>query len=346
MLYAEHMLRTFETTGREPMILKILDSKMPATLQDLYEGMLSDLQSRLRSDQRLGVRILLCWMAFSHRQLTVDEHVALLKLFSGDSFDLERDLQDRYLARFMRIATAEERVSSVTSQPPKLDLDTPINADSEYDDSDLPLKFQGRSLREFFRNAKDNEVSLRTPAVEAHRRIFIFCSRTLRGILKDVHPGLREYAANKWVLHLSSLHKAGTDKMSEHDLIEVVESMSALINDQPASAVAMETLAAEDEYLSYRLADLPVIFHFAKKALSMGKKVSTTTREWAEAVAADQCAAYLPAARGHIMNWFQGKDLKSIQRSYEFARAALQTVSLKPSHLPLRLPENIPCESR
>lgn len=343
MLYAEHMLRTFETTGREPLILKVLDGKMPETLQNLYEGMLSDLQSRLRLDQRLGVRILLCWMAFSHRLLTFAEHVALLKLFSGDSFDLERDLQDRYLARFLRIAAAEERISPEASQSATLEIDLPDNADYVYDDSDLPLKFQGRSLRAFFRSAKENEVSLRTPAVEAQRRIFLFCARTLRGILKDVHPGLREYAANKWVSHLSSLHKLGTDKMSEHDLIDVVESMSALINDQPVVAVAMETLSTEDPYTSYRYVDLPVIAHFARTALSIGDKVSAATRKWAETVVADQYAAYLPVARGHTANWFQAKDLKSVQQSYEFARAALQTVSPKPSRLPLPLPDPSPC---
>ncbi len=147
MLYAEHILRQFSTIAREPLILKHLAQSMPENIDQLYETILVELQRRITPSQYPSLKTLLAWLAFSREPLALGECLGLLKLLPGESVNLEEELQGQQLSRLLKIGGIEER-SDNTEEPENPVLDAP-DPDSAYDDSALPLKFQGRSMRGF-----------------------------------------------------------------------------------------------------------------------------------------------------------------------------------------------------
>lgn len=101
MLYAEHTLRRLNFLGREPLILKNLELPMPSSLNELYHDLVTDLQRRISPGRHEGLKSLLCWLAFSVRPLTLDESLALLKLFPGESLNLEEELQGQHISQYV-----------------------------------------------------------------------------------------------------------------------------------------------------------------------------------------------------------------------------------------------------
>lgn len=331
MLYAEHMLRKFDTIGREPIILKILDQHMSEDLEQLYQMMLVDLQHRIAANQHQAMKSLLWWLAFSYRPLALNECLALLKLHPSDSFHLEEELQGQQLARFLTIVDFEERVESTSTQHSKLEIQTRNDPDAVYDDGDLPLKFQERSMRGFFRSAKQGETGLRTPQSEAHRQIFIVCSKILCGAAGDVHEGLRKYAANHWALHLSWTEM---EQDSEVDKIAGMEALGAIMSNETNAAMIIEALGVDYDEMYESFPEGLSLKHmalFATVTDSLGEKVNAATSTWAKAVVSDKLAAFVPLAKGHIANWFQAQDLKSALRSYRFVRSIIKLVSIPTS---------------
>ena len=91
------MLKRFNATAREGAVLKDLEWSMPDSLDTLYQTMLSECDRRTPEAQRPSMKILLAWLAFSWRPLTLDECKALLKSVIVDtSIDLEEELQGRF----------------------------------------------------------------------------------------------------------------------------------------------------------------------------------------------------------------------------------------------------------
>lgn len=91
------MLKRFSATGREGAVLKDLEQSMPDSLDHLYQTMLSECHRRTPSAQQQYMKILLAWLAFAWRPLTLNECKVLLKFLSADdSLDLEEELQGRF----------------------------------------------------------------------------------------------------------------------------------------------------------------------------------------------------------------------------------------------------------
>lgn len=327
MLYAEHMLRQFNIFGRELLVLKALEQHMPNTLEELFQSMLADLQHHTSTDELEAMRCLLAWLSFSYRPLTLDDSLALIKITSGGSFDLERELQGRQLAKFLRIADFEERVNDISATQSKLDLQSPNNPDAPYNDGDLPLRFQERSMRGFFRNAQRGEAGLRTSSFEAHRQIFVICSKIICGTVGNVHDGLRKYAASAWAWHLSWTHMA---QDSEEDRVAGLEALGAIMTNENNAAVIIESLGVDWDTITGDFKDGLFLKNktlFAKMAVSLGEKVNARTLSWAKAVVEDPLAALVPLAKGHIANWFTANGLEEALRSYRFARTIAKLVS-------------------
>ena len=328
MLYAEHTLRQFNILGRETIVLKMLDHYMPESLEKLHDTMLKDLQEQTGADQLQALKCLLWWLAFSYRPLTVDECLSVLQHSTDGSLNLDQELQGRQLSRFIRIADFEERLEFAPAQNSILEIQSQNNSDAAYNDGDLPLKFQERSIRGFFRGAEKGETGLRTPASEAHRHIFIFCSKVLCSHSDEIHDSLRKYAAEHWAWHLSWTRML---EDSEPDRIAGLDALGAIMTNETGAAKVIETLGVDYDEINEEFKNellLKNMAWFAKMVDSLDGKVTPTTSAWAKAVVADRLAAFVPLARGHISNWFQSRELKSALRSYRFARAALKMVSL------------------
>ena len=95
---------------------------MPAGLEGLYLNMVADLQHHTPEDELQAMKMLLCWIAHTYRPLKLAECLSIVKTTCGDSFDLERELQGRPLARFLRMGDLEERVKDDILEPLKLKI--------------------------------------------------------------------------------------------------------------------------------------------------------------------------------------------------------------------------------
>ena len=105
------MLRRFNAKAREGAVLKSLENSMPVNLEDLYQKMLSECQRRTSDAQQQSMKIMLAWLAYSWRPLTLDECKALLKFVIGDAgVDLEEELEGRFSGYVM--ASFPSRTSS------------------------------------------------------------------------------------------------------------------------------------------------------------------------------------------------------------------------------------------
>ncbi|KAJ4290854.1 hypothetical protein N0V90_010049 [Kalmusia sp. IMI 367209] len=335
LLYAEHILRRFNNLNREPLILRHLEQEMPNNLEQLYTIILSDLLRKTNSEQRVALKSLFIWLAFSVRPITLSEATSLVKLLPGD-LDLEEELQGPQLARFLRIADRIEAVD-LSSSSSDSDLEDLQEQGSRHegasDDWNLPLKFQERSMRDFFRNAKADEdpESLRTPGFEAHRQIFVTLSEILcKKAGTDISDRLRGFAASSWLMHLGWVwwyNKLG--KPTEEQKIVLLDAIGALFTNQGDVATNIELSDVDYSYLGTGGLETKMKF-FAAWASELGEgKLKESTVTWAQDVSSNWENAFLSLAKAHVQKWFRAADLKSAQRSYKYARSALGLTNMK-----------------
>lgn len=325
MLYAEHILRQLNHLGREPLILRVLDHEMPSSLRDLYERQLDELQRQTPTEQQMALKSLLCWLSYSFRLLTLDECLAILTLVPNSSYNLEDRLQGQHLSRILKLADAGERQRSDSSQSPELLQQTQTDQPTTFYDGDLPLKIRDRSMRDFLRQAKEDETGLRSLSLDAHCQIFAFCSGALSGSFGKVPESLRKYAAKYWAFHLfwTESKKLG-DKDAAH-----LEAVGTIMAGSRVAAQAIESSGVEyDDVVGLPQERLLTFMQtVAGTIVSLGDKMSITTRAWAQSVVADKSTAFVSLARAHVENWLQADDGKSLLRSLKFARSCLQLVS-------------------
>lgn len=123
---------------------------MPKGLNHIYAEAASDLTRRMSATQQSALRNIFMWIAFALRPLTLSEILYLVKISSGN-IDLEEELQNPRLARFLRIADAEEAFIAPNDHISQLDmlLEYEDQPDVPFD-GNYPIRFQERSMREFF----------------------------------------------------------------------------------------------------------------------------------------------------------------------------------------------------
>ncbi|KAK1766356.1 hypothetical protein QBC33DRAFT_612002 [Phialemonium atrogriseum] len=339
ILYAEHMLRQFNNIGREPIILKQLEQSMPENLKELYGTILVDLQRRTADDKQQAIKGLLWWLAFASRPLTLAESFSLMNLFPGSSLDLEEELQGQQLARLLKIGDVEERAQNDgdNSNLANVDLLGQSDPDAVYDDGDRPLKFQERSMRDYFRSASQDEQGLRTPGRVAHGKILTLCSKILFVEVDNIYGSLRKYAAQHWIWHFACwcyLSLNSNPGPAEDEKVACLEALGAIMTNHGNFATTIESLDMDYEDV---LRDLPNDYLVAKvaegatMATSLGDKMIETTLTWARDVVADKGAAFVTLVKGHISNWFRAQDLKSAAQSYKVIRSIIPLTSF--SHL-------------
>ncbi|EXJ61521.1 hypothetical protein A1O7_01949 [Cladophialophora yegresii CBS 114405] len=289
-------------------------------LGGLYLNMVADLQHHTPADELHAMKTLLCWLAYSYRPLTLAECLSILEITSETSFDLERELQGRQLARFLRLGDLEERMTGSAAEDIKLSLQTQNKSDAPFNDGDLPLKFQERSMAGFFRGG---ETGLRTLGKDGHCEIFIVCSDILCGRMPNAHAALRQYAAINAMVHLSWV---SLKDHTEHDRIRALNALGNLMSNESHAATTLEALGVDYEEINEGFASGVLMFNMAyaaKMAVALPGKVSSSTSKWAASVAADVRVAFDPLARGHVANWFQAKDAKAALLSFAFAHSAI-----------------------
>lgn len=338
MLYAEHMLRHFSMIGREPLVLKQLEHSMPKSLEDCYDGILHGLEHKTASSQLGALKSLLAWLSFSSRPLTLADSLQLLKTVFNSDLDLESELQGNQLARVLKIAGRDERQSS-DSQTRGAAIGTDENPDAKYDDSDLPLKFQGRSMRDYFRQARDATEDLRTPESVAHRKIFLVCCDIICGKIEVENESLRSYAARMWVYHLSW---ASITPETNGDIVACLEGLGGIMTNAHGAASFFQNHGVDYEEIHSDYADEFPVTDFENDALisnmaywatmisiltQINDLFSQSTVTWAEETVKDRRNAFVSLAKAHITEWLQAADVESASTSYKFSRSCIALVS-------------------
>ncbi|KAG8161352.1 hypothetical protein KVR01_009616 [Diaporthe batatas] len=332
MLYIEHMLRHFSMIGREPLVLKQLEQSMPASLEDCYDRILHGLEQRTVSSQREDLKSLLAWLSFSFRPLSLADSLQLLKTVYKSSLDLESELQGNQLARVLKIADRDEHRSSDNDAGEK-EFNTDENPDAKYNDRDLPLKFQGRSMRDYFQQAKDITEGLRTPETIAHRKLFLVCCDIICGKIEVEDEGLRNYAAHTWGYHLSW---TGLTPETNGDSIACLEGLGKIMTNANGAASFMQHHGVDyEEFHSDFADDFPIkdfegdllishIAHFASLiSNSDSDLLSPGTRAWAKDTIEDKGNAFVSLSKAHIAEWLQAADTEAAMTAYKFARSCI-----------------------
>ncbi|PPJ58132.1 hypothetical protein CBER1_02605 [Cercospora berteroae] len=315
-LFCEHILRHFNAVGREPLVLKQLNP-LPGNWPALYKQILDDMFHHTAATDLPALRLFFNRLAFSDRALTLQECLGLLKMHGLDAFDLERELQGNSLSRFLRLAPAEERsAAGIYVEQPTLEV---LNSDQTADESsvsdgDHPLRFHDRSTRSFFETAPRDEIGLRTYADQAHREIFVLCSRILCGMHPNVDKGLKKYAASEWTYHLSWANTQ--NHLPEAEKLAVLESMVAIMTNHNNVAAVFEELDVDYDEQLWSFPDgyfTSTLRYYSDLGMKHESKLTASALTFYQNVFADTSTAFVPLAKAHtkLKNLLVEKDADS-----------------------------------
>jgi hypothetical protein len=204
-----------------------------------------------------------------------------------------------------------------------------VDADT---DDDVPLNFQERSLREFFRQPGSMKMEPHT----AQLKMFLTCIDVLCGSDNDTEPkkSLQVYAVTGWLKHLSDLD---AEAAASPEVVLVVEALarflantnnvaSVIERTDPPSSLMYDALGPLSDQLKnkHRLN----LVKWANTATLQQKSIfSSQAWAWANSLASGHTDVTLDLTRGHLLNWFKTTDVASAQKAFGAAWDAMKTVS-------------------
>lgn len=86
---------------RRSSLLKQINASMPPDLGSTFLTLLHDYERRLAERQLAAAKLIFIWVAFANVQPTVEEVMALLKHGGYEDFELEEELQQSQLRRYL-----------------------------------------------------------------------------------------------------------------------------------------------------------------------------------------------------------------------------------------------------
>ncbi|OAT07839.1 hypothetical protein, variant [Blastomyces gilchristii SLH14081] len=219
MLYVDHMLRRYNSIGREGMVLKDLETSFPDSLQSAYNILLTEAQQRRTSEHLQYSSSCYCGWRLQN---------SVIKEVEGKSSSNLRITRSK--------KTETRRVMIMKNF---LD-DGSIASNMIADDNAATLQFLDRSLRGYFRSGDVGESGLRKPS-SAHLTMFatsvdVICDR-YNSAYEAGGKELKDYAINFWADHFLELDPVSA---TELDLLRVIESLSLVLNDHNNAAKELE----------------------------------------------------------------------------------------------------------
>jgi hypothetical protein len=196
-----------------------------------------------------------------------------------------------------------------------------------------PLRFQERSLRQYFRETSVDEAGLRSPPSLAHVTIFNMAVRCLdvlvdRDSTDAISYKLQNYAANYWLLHFLDIQP---DSIPDKDMQGVIESLHMVFDPSRNILKNLELHCPRFFGLFAGATDLPEKFlnslkDWAKRASDLPAGISSNDLSWIQDFSNSPKEVMAQVARGHKSNWFKANTSWEAQRSFLCARAALLIV--------------------
>ncbi|KAK0661719.1 hypothetical protein DIS24_g2303 [Lasiodiplodia hormozganensis] len=336
VLYAEHVLRRLNSLRREAAILKELD-KLPDSLSDLYNVLLAECQKGRSAEDLASLKRLFAWLAYSKRPLTYGEASNLVSFVNDDAkLSLEEEIEGKS-ARLLRLAqiTSEDEESSDDSDGEG--SETADEAIENHDDTDpntrVPLRFQERSLRQYFREAIVDEKGLRSSPSSAHLIIF----RTIATILTtDVEEDatirmLKNYAADFWIPHFLDIQ---VEKASDEDAKAVIESLSDIVTNKGRALEKVEENASAIGIFGDSTDLRENMFTSVKQWVDRASKLPSgflnpDSSELISTLSEDPAKLMEGIARKHVFNWFNYATYRwEAWKSFNFALEALKLTNI------------------
>lgn len=340
MLYIDHMLRRLNKIHQEKLVLKDIE-EMPGSLSALYGVLESEIQSRRTPAQLEILKKLFTWLAFSKRPLTMDEANDVARLSGQDPlFSIEEEVLGRS-GRILEVAglSNDYRAQSEGEDEASTIGDDfgPLPLGSDDDGNSSVLRFENRSLREYFRVADVDNRGIRTPPDAGHLLILETSVNIVCGIYKEqnqeVGPGLMEYAAATWAQHFRDIDLSAA---SDEDVGRVMNLLRlVLTNHNNVAKVFEANVPDDDDIIPYQdmfgwtkersNPFLQSLGPWLERAASMDDQLlDDETYKWIQDFKASPLEIMAGLARGHVENWLRNAEPK--HDSYAFAVATLNMV--------------------
>lgn len=203
---------------------------------------------------------------------------------------------------------------------------------STADDGTFPLRFQERSLQEYFQAMSTDNDGLRTSPSSAHLTIFENIASVLSGTSK-VSENLGDYAVKFWLSHFQaidpSLHA------EEKDVVRVVQSLALIFNNAIEATMLIEKYGIVYSYFGDYSKGLLDAWFFVRVREWLEKLPSDltvldeATRSWTEAAKTSPSKIVAPFVKGHVSCWFHAGFVNGMTRSAGFAIFALSYVRIR-----------------
>ncbi|QSS59361.1 hypothetical protein I7I51_08796 [Histoplasma capsulatum] len=266
MLYVDHMLRRFNSIGREGAVLKDLETSLPDNLQSAYDILLTEVQQRRTSEHLLIFKQLLLWLAFAKRLLTVGEVEGLVTL-------LDRD----------RSYNIIEEVEGKSSRS----LRDHFRAAADVSETCLRTKPSLAHLTMF-------ETS-----VNVICGCYSFTDKSSRNHLKG-------YAVRFWADHFMDLDPLFAPEPDVVRVVEslslILNNSNNAANELESGPVYRDIFG---KTVKRRNRFLRSVSQWVSRASLEDMKLSDGAKLWMEKAAQSPLKIMVPLARGHVMNWFQ-----------------------------------------
>ncbi|KAL2676439.1 hypothetical protein Neosp_010197 [[Neocosmospora] mangrovei] len=329
MLYAEHLLVRLNNLGREGAVLRALEQKKPEDLHDIYETLLAECQRRMPVIHQQVAASLLHWIAFAKRGLTLTEVQSLVKYLSqDDEFDIEEIPE--FFSKFLRIGDAgydaelraKHQASTATAQDLRKDDDN--DDDDIYEDGPLPVKFQERSMRNYFTNSSHGFSLFRWGPSEAHRRIFLTSTKLAQPSRTDVSEDLQKYCVSFLLDHWLDIQ---IDQHTPEGQVEVLEAFAEAFSNKTGLSEMMGRAGMLYEKGSTTDTDSR-IRDWAKllEKPDIKAALSDFAVEWWQRVGQDPPTSRLGLAKGYLRELYQAQSSHDATQAWERLSGVLNAI--------------------
>lgn len=220
-----------------------------------------------------------------------------------------------------------ERTVSISS------ITQPLN---EEDDSALPIQFQERCLRDFFKRGGTAEANMQTSARMAHLKIFTSCVQILEDIATSSveDSSLLDYAANYWSKHFIQFNQIARHEKepppSTEEKKAVVEALATIHSAEGNISKILER-NSQNTYSEEKITQgqqWPELVGWWASRVDGIENLSDKSTRWIQSVNGEgNGRVMLALARAHASNWTESWDMYWTFEAFKFARDALCLVS-------------------
>lgn len=364
MLYAEHLLHRYNILAREGAVLQDMKKPAPVDIDELYERMVDECYQRTTAENRGAVATLLQWISFSFSPLTLDDITSLLRFVTKDSSFVIEDIPQPF-SKFLRIghqrapaeeeedkdpASAEVRNEGERRLWTLPDLLDPNKFGSDYleeqfNDGALPVNFQVRQMRSFFRWDTHSEnhdrqettgcLELRKTSAQAFRDMFLVSAQLVHPDEKEAFnklaPGLQKCIVCDVLFYWLEIEPENST-LAENKA--VMEAFVALISSQNGYA---EMVLHQEGSIPYKSL-LKKLWKWKRTATADGHllaQLAPNERKWWDKVfeVPKRVIGYL--MNGNLGAMLLSSDLVSAKKAYAAASEAIYVVCRDPPSLGL-----------